>query len=658
MLQLKRKTFHQQPAAFPGTKAEKPGRRTERAFAEQWVSLQAIPPGPGTEGEFAELQKTHLQATQPGSGRRRMQYLVMIAVLPLFACLFHSCQNTSDDSLILQSLHSSVEFTRPDPVASTEERNRVRDRIVRLIDNSRVSILVLAYGLEDPAIIEALIRSRRRGVDVRTVLSPEKEYSALKGTGIPEEVRNDSGLQHVKAMLIDNRHLITGTGNFTRSGLFYNNNAFLFLRMPVSMGRMIRLRLLDPNIRRPFLKLPGLTILFSPEGGRLIQSVVAREIYRAGGRVRFMMFRFTDPVLATLLYNRARRGVPVEGILDGSGPSIPGRSVMEEHYYEAGLLPVRIYIDGNENQFQSPDGIYHGGHLHHKTAIIDDTLITGSYNWSMSARDQNREIVIVSHRQKLLSAFNREFLRLRRKASVVPRPMPGVDYRLPWQRESRICFENGNQPQEQAGGSPSATAAESAVAIRGSFAFFHAVYHEKESQGAAPCRSHEYLSRRTLHTAGAARGEDYFPRALSGELLGPLGSSRSLPAESEEYESGLAGWEPGNLCAPSRPCFDARLHRLDAESGWLQIEAGSPPTQWSSMYVLSRNGWTMRPLRRVDRGFYRFSPLPYQDLLLFMIGPDGEYAACVIGGAMDSEIRRYLQFLRYYGSEISCIDLE
>ena len=547
-------------------------------------------------------------------------------LLLLTACQF---RGDSESNLIWPLIRQSVEFTHPSPLASQEEKGRVKRRIIQWVDEASKSILVMAYGLNDEGIIRSLLRARQRGVRVRMVLSPEKEYPALKNSGLSLEVRNASGLQHLKAVLIDDRRLISGTGNFTRSGLFHNNNAFLFLNFPEGSGGSIRRKLLSPDKRIPFLKLPGVSMVFSPEGGKLIQAILARGIFRAESGIRLMMYRFTDPVLSALLYHRARQGVPVEGILDGSGYQLPGRSALQEHYYEAGLIPLSLSLDGNENKYQASDGIYHGGHMHQKTAIIDRRVFTGSYNWSMSARNQNREILFILDSPELLRRFSHRFAELQKTSNTIPRSPGGQSLSLPEIRQNSICMEDS----------------EPAYSIYGMGPWFHALEWEKgTSRGDCSASEREAITGDA--SAGASAGRDYFSRRRTFTLLGGNGQSHSNVS--------MHSMAPENLpCL--QPCLKAPIHRIDLQDGWIRFQEpiGSHGSN-ISLLALGRERWHTTTLQEQTETFYRLDPLPEQDLLLFFSTEQGPMAACIRYGALDPEIERYLQFLSFAGTNLHC----
>jgi phosphatidylserine/phosphatidylglycerophosphate/cardiolipin synthase-like enzyme len=101
--------------------------------------------------------------------------------------------------------------------------------------------------------------------------------------------------------------------------------------------------------------------------------------------------RITGEVLAA-----HRRGVAVRLVTDNEKAYDPGSDTLQ--LARAGV-PVKV-----------DDSPYF---MHHKFAIFDgDTLLTGSYNWTRGAADNNEENLILSNDRRLLTAFRGEFERL------------------------------------------------------------------------------------------------------------------------------------------------------------------------------------------------------------------------------------------------------
>jgi cardiolipin hydrolase len=101
--------------------------------------------------------------------------------------------------------------------------------------------------------------------------------------------------------------------------------------------------------------------------------------------------RITGEVLAA-----HRRGVAVRIVTDNEKAYDPGSDTLQ--MARAGV-PVKV-----------DDSPYF---MHHKFAIFDaDVLLTGSYNWTRGAADNNEENLILSNDRRLLTAFRGEFERL------------------------------------------------------------------------------------------------------------------------------------------------------------------------------------------------------------------------------------------------------
>jgi phosphatidylserine/phosphatidylglycerophosphate/cardiolipin synthase-like enzyme len=90
--------------------------------------------------------------------------------------------------------------------------------IVRQIDAAQSELLVQAYGFSNNAILNAIGRAQARGVAVTTLLDKSNA-----GNGKPERqciealIDGGSGIAHNKIMVIDGRHVITGSFNFTEA---------------------------------------------------------------------------------------------------------------------------------------------------------------------------------------------------------------------------------------------------------------------------------------------------------------------------------------------------------------------------------------------------------------------------------------------------------
>jgi len=88
--------------------------------------------------------------------------------------------------------------------------------IVKEIDKAKSEILVAMYFLTEGDISWALVKAKKRGIDVKIVLDQRQrtqKYAKgrfLSKKGVPVRYENRSGLLHDKFAVIDNRIVITG----------------------------------------------------------------------------------------------------------------------------------------------------------------------------------------------------------------------------------------------------------------------------------------------------------------------------------------------------------------------------------------------------------------------------------------------------------------
>ena len=108
--------------------------------------------------------------------------------------------------------------------------------LVAEINQSRSSILVQAYSFTSPAIAQALVAAKGRGVDVRAILDKSQKterYSGatfLKNAGIPVVIDEKPAIAHNKVMVFDQTSIGTGSFNFTTSAQQRNAENYMIIR--------------------------------------------------------------------------------------------------------------------------------------------------------------------------------------------------------------------------------------------------------------------------------------------------------------------------------------------------------------------------------------------------------------------------------------------
>jgi phosphatidylserine/phosphatidylglycerophosphate/cardiolipin synthase-like enzyme len=134
--------------------------------------------------------------------------------------------------------------------------------------------------------------------------------------------------------------------------------------------------------------------LFSP--GQSCPRRVVGLIGESRAHVEVCVFTITDDRIAEALLTAHDRGVAVRVITDDEKASDVGSDV--PRLRDAGV-PVRV----DRSPF----------HMHHKFALFDRrTLLTGSYNWTRGASENNEENLVVLGDPGLVSRFSERFERL------------------------------------------------------------------------------------------------------------------------------------------------------------------------------------------------------------------------------------------------------
>lgn len=300
-----------------------------------------------------------------------------------------------------------VFFTRPDRPAAKPGYGGPDEALAEALRQARQEVVMAAYELDNPAIVDALVDIARRGVQVRLVLETDNLHEdvlrRLKEAGIPYATDRREGYMHHKFVVIDRSDVWTGSMNFTFNGAYRNNNNLVHLRS----HRLAQNYLQEfeemfaqkhfgaaSQANTPYARLVinGITVenFFLPEERAIDRLVELTQ--QAQTEVLFLAFSFTDNELGEALWARHKAGVTVRGVMEasqvGSG----------SEYERLRRLGVDVRLDGNPYA------------MHHKVLIWDGRIVAfGSYNFSRRAEHVNDENLLIVHDPALAQAFREEF---------------------------------------------------------------------------------------------------------------------------------------------------------------------------------------------------------------------------------------------------------
>jgi phosphatidylserine/phosphatidylglycerophosphate/cardiolipin synthase-like enzyme len=133
---------------------------------------------------------------------------------------------------------------------------------------------------------------------------------------------------------------------------------------------------------------------FSP--GDACRNTIIQRIDGANKQLQICVFTISDDSITKSLLAAHRRKVQIKVITDNDKSLDQGSDI--DQLARAGIA-VKMDITSN--------------HMHHKFMIADlHTLITGSYNWTLSAARYNHENILLTRESNVIKSFSSEFDKL------------------------------------------------------------------------------------------------------------------------------------------------------------------------------------------------------------------------------------------------------
>jgi hypothetical protein len=137
-----------------------------------------------------------------------------------------------------------------------------------------------------------------------------------------------------------------------------------------------------------------------------IQATILQELDETNTSVIVAVSWLTDVVLYHKLYSLARKGKKVEILLNYDNINLSS-GIDFEKIQEAG---GKIYWE-----YESANSL-----MHNKFCLIDNnTIITGSYNWTNRAKSNKENIIVIKEDYDNFSSFKNEFYRLINRSDLI-----------------------------------------------------------------------------------------------------------------------------------------------------------------------------------------------------------------------------------------------
>lgn len=315
------------------------------------------------------------------------------------------------------------------PLYAFSQDGMISSYIQAAIDSTNKTMDIAIYGISDDNLSQAIVKARDRGVKVRMIINQAHLFNNKVDPSLQRlidsriEIRTlrgggQYGIMHNKIALFDSRILFCGSFNWTSKA---NNNNFenaIFsadtkylegykkyfewmwtYAKPYSQGPMpeydVSILKFIPTDQSMSISFNGENFpsyAFSPNGG--IKDIVVRAINSSKKSVKLSIFSFYDTQIKDALSKARDRGVNIEIVVDrvqGSQSDVV----------------KSLFNEGFDLRWS---GGYNGGVMHNKFGIFDDKLlISGSFNYSISAEKNNFENIFLSNKDSYLNAFIEEF---------------------------------------------------------------------------------------------------------------------------------------------------------------------------------------------------------------------------------------------------------
>jgi len=303
-----------------------------------------------------------------------------------------------------------------EPSGSSDETTYVNGIDVPLanaIGQIQNTLDIAAFEMNNEVIAEAILDAHERGVTVRIVTDDEHGIEDDDGVlqriadaGVPVVDDDRSALMHNKFMIMDSEAVWTGSWNYTINGTYRNNNNAIVLQNPDAVAAFqaefdemfsdgeFGTTSTDQGVINFSQGSIDVTVIFAAEADEVPPLVDV--IQTADNNIRIMTFVFSADDLGIAMADMIDQGVTVQGIFENRNSTADWSE-----------LP-RLHCAGGEMR---QDGNPYT--LHHKVFIIDDdTVVTGSFNYSGNALSSNDENVVIIRDETIASLYIDEWQRL------------------------------------------------------------------------------------------------------------------------------------------------------------------------------------------------------------------------------------------------------
>ena len=103
--------------------------------------------------------------------------------------------------------------------------------VLKTINSANTTLRIAAYSFTSPKIVQAILSAKKRGVDVQVVVDDSNTKSKsgtaalnlLANADIPTRVNSKYAIHHDKYIIVDRKHVQTGSFNYSKAAAESNS---------------------------------------------------------------------------------------------------------------------------------------------------------------------------------------------------------------------------------------------------------------------------------------------------------------------------------------------------------------------------------------------------------------------------------------------------
>lgn len=282
-------------------------------------------------------------------------------------------------------------------IKSTPDKNLIKE-IIEKINNAKSRIYVEVYIFTEKDLQNALIRAKKRWLDVKVILE-KNVYKApnLNKKTYDNFLKNDIkvawassknfALTHTKMMIIDDSLMIS-TGNYSYSTFSKNREFFIFLKDEVLLWKLLSIFEADFEWKKEIFYDDNL--ILSPYYTREKFDILLKS---ANKSIKMYIQNFWDLDIMEILKAKKEKWIDIEIIMPDL-KSLPSNKWEIEEMTKAWIKYKLL---------KSP-------YIHAKSILVDwKYLYIWSVNMSQASIEKNREIWLLLIDEKIIKEFTQIF---------------------------------------------------------------------------------------------------------------------------------------------------------------------------------------------------------------------------------------------------------